>query len=83
MLAVNLRESAPRVAEWAKAEGVTVPILLDPDGAVGAAYRVTGTPTVVLIDRGGKMVARGVGTRSWDTGHGRALLDALVATPPR
>ena len=38
-----------------------------PDGAVAAAYRVTATPTVVLIGRDGRMLARATGTRAWDS----------------
>ena len=81
VLAINIQESAPRVREWVTARGLTMPVLLDSDGAVTGAYRVTATPTVVLIGRNGKMVARASGTRQWDTGPGRALLDALVAAP--
>ena len=35
------------------------PILLDPDGAVGKAYRARSTPTMVVIDREGKVAYMG------------------------
>jgi hypothetical protein len=81
VLAVDIQESPERVREWVRVWGLTVPVVLDRDGAATAAYRVTATPTVVLIGRDGKMVARGSGTRAWTDGPGKALLDALVAAP--
>ena len=79
--AVNIQEPAPHVASWIRQKGVTVPVLLDADGAVTKRYRVTGTPTAVLIDRDGQLVARAVGTRGWDTDKGRALLGGLLSMP--
>jgi hypothetical protein len=83
VLLIDVQESPGPVAAWVKANGVTPPILLDKDGAVTAAYRVTVTPTAVLIGRDGRMVGRAIGTRPWDSGVGRQLLDALVAAPGR
>jgi len=81
VLAIDIREDPRKVEAWVKAKGVTAAVLLDRDGAVTSAYRVTATPTAVLIGRDGRMVARAVGTRPWDGAAGRALLDALLAAP--
>jgi len=78
---IDVRENAERVAAWVKAKGVTPPALLDRDGAVTAAYRVTATPTVVLLDRDGKLIARAIGPQSWTSGLARQLLDLLVGAP--
>ena len=78
---IDVRENAERVAAWVKAKGVTPPALLDRDGAITAAYRVTATPTVVLLDRDGKMIARAIGPQSWTSGLARQLLDLLVGAP--
>ena len=83
ILAVNIQEGRDRVAKWVKEHRVTVPVLLDTDRAVTAAYRVTGTPTVVLVGRDGRSVGRAVGPRGWMTESGRALLTALLAQPAR
>jgi hypothetical protein len=83
VLAVNIQEEPNHVAGWIREKKVSAPVLLDRDGGVTAAYRVTGTPTVVLIDRGGKMVGRAVGTRGWTTTAGSALLKALLEPPRR
>jgi adenylate cyclase len=47
--------------------------------ALGDALPLPDKPSIA--GRDGRMVARAIGTRSWDKGHGRALLDALVAAP--
>jgi hypothetical protein len=79
VVAINIREGREKVAAWVRDKGVTVRVLLDRDGAVTAAYRVTGTPTVVLVGRDGGMVARAVGPRDWRGDKGRALIKALLA----
>ena len=80
VLAIDIQEDLGKVLAWTKGKD-TPPILLDRDGAVGAAYRVRATPTVVLISRNGRMLARGTGTRPWDGSAARALLDAALAEP--
>ena len=81
VLAIDIQEASQKVADWVKAKGITMPVLLDRGGAVATAYRVTATPTVVLVGRDGRLVGRAVGARAWDAGPGRALLDALLAAP--
>ena len=81
VLAIDIQEDPQKVSALVNARGITPPVLLDRDGAVTAAYRVTATPTAVLIGRDGRMVARAVGTRPWDDSAGRALLDVLLAAP--
>jgi peroxiredoxin len=83
VLAIDIKENPDRVAGWTKAQGLTVPVLLDRDGAVAGAYAITATPTVFLIGRDGKLVASGKGQRPWDGEHGRALFKALLAARPR
>jgi peroxiredoxin len=80
--AVNIKEPRSHVSQWVKERGLTMPVLLDTDGAVSQAYRVTGTPTVVLVDRRGRLVGRAVGTRDWLGEKGHALLQALLDPRP-
>ena len=82
ILAINLGESRAVVAPWVEQRHLTFPILLDESGAVAGAYRVRGTPTVVLVDRQGRLLGRTVGSREWDT-EGRPLLAALLAARPQ
>jgi peroxiredoxin len=81
ILAINLGESRAVVAPWVEQHHRTFPMLLDESGAVAGAYRVRGTPTVVLVDRQGRLLGRTVGSREWDT-EGRPLLAALLAARP-
>jgi peroxiredoxin len=81
VLAIDIQEDPARVEAWTTAKGITTPVLLDRNGAVAAAYRVTATPAVVLIGRDGRMLARATGTRPWGSSAGRALLEAALAAP--
>lgn len=82
VVAVSTQESRGAVAAWAKGRALGLPILLDTDGAVSKAYRVTGVPTTVLIDRAGRLVGRAFGARSWDAEGGRTLIATLLLGPP-
>jgi peroxiredoxin len=53
--------------------------LLDQQGSVFRDYQVMGLPTTYLIDREGKLLARGVGGRDWTKAEGKALIRALLA----
>jgi peroxiredoxin len=79
--AIDIAEPPARVAAFVESQGLTMPVLLDTDGTVTRAYRITGTPTVVLVGRDGQWLGRGVGPRDWDT-EGRPLLAALLARRP-
>jgi peroxiredoxin len=83
VLAVSIQEPKDLVAGYVKGAGITPRVLLDGDGAVARGYRVTATPTTFLIGRDGRQIARAAGTRPWDGPAGRALLDALVASPAK
>lgn len=83
ILAVNIQESPETVARWIKEKGITARVVLDPAGVALVAYRVTATPTVVLIGRDGALVGRGAGMRPWTSPAGRALLNALLEAPAR
>jgi peroxiredoxin len=83
VLAVNIEERPETVRSWVRQHKVTVPVLLDGDGEVSADYRVTATPTTILVDRDGRLLARAVGTRPWTADQARPLWDALLSPAPR
>jgi hypothetical protein len=77
---VSYREDAAHVGRVARERGYTARVLVDATGdTTGRVYGVFGTPTVYVIDREGRLVARGVGPRNWDSGAARQLLEGLVA----
>jgi peroxiredoxin len=78
VLAIDIQEPRETVAAWAKEKRVSFTILLDPSGAVSNRYEVTATPTVFLVSRDGKLVAKALGTKAWTSDKGRALLDRLT-----
>jgi len=79
VLAINLGEKPDLVAGWVKSHGVTSTVLLDAKGEVAKKYDIAYTPTVFLVDRGGKLVGKAIGERQWTAEQGRALLRALLA----
>jgi peroxiredoxin len=78
VLAVDMSEPKTTVAAWVRKSGVTFDVLLDAAGVTARAYQVTVTPTVYLIGRDGKLLAKAMGTRRWTGPKGRALLDAML-----
>lgn len=78
VLAVNLGEPADRVRDYILKHTLTLPVLIDSDSSVSRLYNVRGTPTRVLIDRQGKMIAGGIGPRDWAGEEARKLMTAIV-----
>ena len=78
LYAVNIEENRTTVAGFVQKHNLLLPVLLDPDGEVSTAYRITATPTVFLIGRDGKLVAKALGTKAWTSPQGRALLQHLL-----
>ncbi len=76
--AISIREVPDHVTAWLKHHPISPAVLLDPNGTATGAFRVTGTPSFVLVDRAGQLVGRGVGPRNWSDEPGRALLRALL-----
>jgi alkyl hydroperoxide reductase subunit AhpC len=82
VIAINIEESRSTVDAWVKEKRVTLPILLDTDGAVTRQYGVIATPTAFVIDRQGRLLGRVVGPRDWASPAGTALIAGLLSGPP-
>jgi peroxiredoxin len=78
VLPISIEEGRSKVGAWTQKHTLTLPFLLDPAGDVTAAYRVTATPTVFLIGRDGKLVAKALGTKEWTSERGHALFRRLL-----
>ena len=61
--AVNQRESPEAAKRYITRNNYTTTTLLDRDGAVGDRYHVMGIPSLIVIDREGKIAAHFVGVR--------------------
>ncbi len=85
---VSFRESPDLVKRTVRERGYTAPTLVDRSGEVaGQHYGVFGPPTTYLIDRQGRLLARGVGPHDWAGPAARALITDLLgpaspAKPP-
>jgi len=78
------RKGIKAVAPFMKKTGYTFAIssgLLDPTGEVGELYSVTGTPTTLLLDRKGMVLAWGMGYRNWSSEASIALITELLQPP--
>ena len=80
VLLVSFREGPDLVRRTVKERGYTAPVLLDESGDVtGKMYGVFGPPTMYLIDRQGRLLARGAGPHNWSSPQARRLMDEVLA----
>jgi thiol-disulfide isomerase/thioredoxin len=63
--AVNVLESRREADAYFASEGLSLPILYDTDGRIADAFGVTALPTLILIDREGKVKFVEVGYKPW------------------
>jgi thiol-disulfide isomerase/thioredoxin len=83
VLAVNYGESAEKVAEFLKREGVALPVILDRDKQAAEAWNAKGLPMTFLVDAGGRVRYWAFGEMDWNRGEALALVERLVAEAPR
>jgi thiol-disulfide isomerase/thioredoxin len=62
--AVNLQEDKQKVAAFANAEKLSVPVALDEQGVVAQEYHANAIPMLVLIDKAGTVRFVHIGLRS-------------------
>lgn len=59
VLAVNKKETAGKVENYAKKESLPFPILLDEDGKISDIYDVGSVPVFLIVDKEGTITWRG------------------------
>lgn len=59
VVGINIRESKAKVESFVKKAGLSYPIALDSDGGVAGLYDLVGVPTIVAIDKNGKIMYYG------------------------
>jgi thiol-disulfide isomerase/thioredoxin len=79
VLTVNFEEAPETVRTFVREVGLTLPVLLDADGAVARRYRVTALPASFLVARDGALVGSVLGYRDWRGAAARAYLQGLLA----
>ena len=78
VLAVNQREEQTAVLNFINDNGYTFSVLMDRDGAVGAAYGVRALPTIFIVDQEGRIIVRRVGGFDWTNPRIHAALEKLL-----
>ena len=81
VVGINVGEKAEAIQKYARAMGLTFPLVLDPQETLKERYGVVGLPVTVLISRDGRAVALAAGPREWGSDAARALIGALLAEP--
>ncbi len=82
MLAINLREDGRAVKTFKEKIGLSFPIPLDSNGAVGSNYGIASIPTTYLVDREGNVIGVALGARDWSSRETFGLINQLLGTPP-
>ena len=80
MLAVHVGPSAANAKQYAKTLGLKFPIVVDENMAL-SDWQVQGLPTTYLVDPQGRIVAKAVGERHWDSNDMRKALQQLIGKP--
>jgi|SRR5580692_7077987 cytochrome c biogenesis protein CcmG/thiol:disulfide interchange protein DsbE len=75
VVGVDVLESAPKAASFARAHGVTYPVVVD-DGTMRDRYRVNALPVHVFIDRHG--VVRQIVDGEMDASQMRAAIERVL-----
>lgn len=78
VLALNFKEHPNRAIQFASATGLSLPVLLDPQGQTARAWGVKVFPTTVLIDRQGRARQRVQGEVDWTGAPAARMIDVLL-----
>jgi cytochrome c biogenesis protein CcmG/thiol:disulfide interchange protein DsbE len=79
VLAVSLDTGGPaKVRAFVRELGLTFPVLLDPELAVGRLYRVRALPITFIVDRTGIVRHREIGYRDWTDRESRFIVDEAL-----
>mgnify|MGYP000235732124 CR=1 FL=1 len=55
IISINIREDPKRVKDFMKKYGIEWIVVLDKDGSVASKYKVTAIPTIIIIDKEGRI----------------------------
>ena len=78
VLAINFKESAQRVLQFAKTTGVTLPMLLDSNGKTAAQWGVKVFPTTLTLSSKGKPMQRIKGEVDWTSAESTKVIEGLL-----
>lgn len=80
IVAVSLdRESRHKVRLWTEERGLSFTVLQDPSQRIERLFQLRGVPESFVIDREGRILARVIGPRDWDTPAASAVVRDLLS----
>ncbi len=80
VLAVSVDEGgAPAVSDFLKKQGLSLPVLLNPDRSVATAYGTLKFPETYLLDRNGVVRYKIIGAANWDSPDAVQAIRELTA----
>jgi thiol-disulfide isomerase/thioredoxin len=82
ILAVNYGESSAKVSEFVRKEGLTLPVLLDPDKDAAGDWSAKGLPITFLVDARGQVRYWVFGERDWSGADSVRDVEKLIAEVP-
>jgi thiol-disulfide isomerase/thioredoxin len=82
LLAITTDQQREAIVGFVRSLGLAFPILLDEAKDVSAAFGVRGLPTTFLIGKDGRLLARAVGPRAWDSPASVALIRSVMEPGP-
>lgn len=78
VLAINFREGRRRIARYVQDTGMSLPVLLDPDGSIARQWEVHVFPTTILINADGQPLQRVRGEMDWSGREAAGLIEPLL-----
>ena len=78
MLSIDKDGSKEKVVNYIKDKGFTFPVFT-PSGYLTSQLNVPNIPTTFVISKDGRIVAKEVGMKDYDTGKFKKFLDRLIA----
>jgi peroxiredoxin len=76
------KDGASAVKPYLTEHTLTFPALLDQRQEVARQFEVRGTPTTVVVNRAGYIIARGMGPADMESSAFQQYLQALLAQSP-
>ncbi len=78
MVTILYREAPEKATAYMKANGFTMPVLLDADNKASYSYGVTGVPETYILDKEGIVKKRHIGLGVWDSPEAVGFIENLL-----
>jgi len=78
MVTILYREAPEKAIAYMKANGFTMPVLLDEGNKTSYSYGVTGVPETYILDKEGIVKKRHIGLGEWDSPEALGFIENLL-----